>query len=195
MFSLLVIVLVLPSVVSKSVDVAITTTKMSLTQNASTIENVATRIMSIGTALPTAPLSRTTCQYDDDCNNGICHLVVTHTYTTKECVCNYGWLSVYSRCDYKQKDKLIAVIASSPFGGGWFGIGLIYIAAGNTGYVVGGLIIAICNICSLITLRTSNNAEQSCTWIFLCTGIFGVISVWIMMVSNTFNDGNGYPLV
>lgn len=182
MFTLLLSILLIPSVVCMPHEM--------ISTNVSTTPN------------PTPPPSMTrasamiSCDYDDDCNHGTCRTVVRKLGTTKECSCQHGWLSVHGRCNYQQKDRLTAIIASSPFGGGWFGIGMYYISCNNSGYIMGGVIIACCNVFGLsaICSKSTSQSDKTCAWMFFGIGILGVFVVWIMIINNSFNDGKGQPL-
>ncbi len=55
------------------------------------------------------------CLSDDDCNNGICHLVYDYValkIKSSECVCYSPYMSYKGVCDYKQKDKHTALLLS-----------------------------------------------------------------------------------
>ena len=73
----------------------------------------------------------TACTSDATCNNGVCK--------NSTCVCSLGYVTFgNTTCNYKQKEKLTAFLLSffvGNFGADWF-----YLASGNGGYIVAGII-------------------------------------------------------
>lgn len=189
MFALLLSLLLVPNVVCMPHEMI--QTDVSTTSKPNTTTSKPTPVPTISRA--SAVIS---CDYNDDCNHGICQTVVRRSGTTKECSCDHGWLSVNGRCNYQQKDRLTAIIASSPFGGGWFGVGMYYVSCNNSAFIVGGLIIACCNVFGLATLfsRSTSESDKTCASMFLGIGVLGVFAVWIMIINGSLNDGRDQPL-
>ncbi len=110
------------------------------------------------------------CSNDFDCKNGICYKL----NNTSICQCNRGWK--YSKnglniCDYEQKSKLGAFLLSFFVGG--LGADWYYLSVGNGGYIAAGV------------------------FKFLTLGGVGVwwLVDWIRILTNSFKDGQGYPLL
>lgn len=109
------------------------------------------------------------CNYDYDCGlNGLCKSIKNDS---KICICNSGYISKDSICDYKKTDKLLVFLLS--FFVGSLGVDWFILAKNNAGYIVAGVF-------KLLT----------------CGG-FGIwwLVDWIRILTNSFNDGNGYPLL
>jgi TM2 domain-containing membrane protein YozV len=153
------------------------------------------------------------CKTNEECNKGQCK--------QSECVCDTGFVTFNNvTCNYKQKEKLTAFLLS--FFAGNVGADWFYLASGNTGYIVAGVfklitgfffIAGSCFICCITCCAQykghKNTRVHTCEYKGFGYGnsIFTVIMIicsltnsiwyvvdWIRILTDTFNDGNGYDL-
>ena len=119
--------------------------------------------------------SEISCEYDVDCNNGVCFL--NERTNESYCECDAGWKSLNDNgdptdipCDYDQLSWLAALLISIFVGG--CGVDWCFLSRGNGCYICLGILKAI---------------------------TLGGLTIWyivdiVRVATNDFNDGNGVEL-
>ena len=130
------------------------------------------------------------CVLDSQCGHGSCD----RDGQTSEfyCQCDDGWISSDDKsvCDYEQKTELIAFLVS--FFVGSLGVDWFYLARGDAGYIIAGVIKLLLCICGpTVSGKIKSKHVFGCTCSII--GIWWLID-WIRILCGAFPDGNGYPL-
>lgn len=125
------------------------------------------------------------CTSDDNCNNnGVCN--------KNTCICNIGYTTYNSitKCNYKQKDQLIAFFLSLLLG--IFGADQLYM--GNYIIAIPKISITIVTICIFCSYKIDNNEikeKTSCSLYLFSLIVFAwYISDVVMIGLNNYTDGN-----